>query len=348
MCSVIRSFLCFLAVVVWSLPGTAQSGRLRPGTTGSSGSESKPAGGPSDVSLETTEVIVPVTVRTRAGRLIPNLSRQDFTVYEDGIRQEITDFTAEAIPANVVLLIDASGSVQTEINDIRLSALAFINVLGNKDQVSIMRFNDRVELVEDWTKDKLRLERALLQMPATGNTKFFNALADAADRLSKTNGRRAVILFTDGVDTYEGKDRKSPDEAITSILRAEAIVYVISKTRAVREIIQGARSPWLLRPIDPRDPFLKAYLETLDQAEDWLTKLADRTGGAIFFPLEQSELKTVYGQIAEELNRQYVLRYYPRNRRADATYRRIRVSTGNPDYIAYAREGYYAPKAEGK
>ncbi|MBI4470807.1 MAG: VWA domain-containing protein [Acidobacteria bacterium] len=244
----------------------------------------------------------------------------------------------------LLLLLDASGSVRTEVNDIRLAALSLLAEIGPRDQVVVMRFNDRVEFTQDWPADKLQLQRALLQMPATGNTKFFNALYDAALKLRERKGRRAIVLFTDGVDTYEGKDRRSPEEAVNALLASETTVHVISKTRAVREVIRGARSPWILRPMDAADPYLRSYLLALDRAEDWLIRLSERTGGSIHFPIEQSELRDVYIRIAQELSCQYVLHYTPGNRMRDGTHRRIRVATGNPDYLAYAREGYYAPR----
>ncbi|MCS7157089.1 MAG: VWA domain-containing protein [Blastocatellia bacterium] len=295
------------------------------------------------VTLETTEVVVPVTVRDRYGRLIRGLSRYDFTLYEDGVRQEITDFTVGTVPVNVVLLIDISGSVATEINDIRLAALAFLNALGPKDRVAIIRFNHKVEEVLDWETDKLRLQRALFQLPAVGNTAFYKALYVAANKLKAVEGRRAILLFTDGVDTYDGPDQKTFDEALEAVRRAEAIVYVISKTKAIRAFLKGERSPFILRPLDPNDFYVRLYLQVLDQAEEQLIALAEKTGGRIYFPLEQSELKEAYAQIAEELSTQYILRYMPKNTTRDGRFRRIRVMTGNPAYIAIAREGYYAP-----
>jgi len=295
------------------------------------------------VTLETTEVIVPVTVRDRYGRLIRGLSRYDFTLYEDGVRQEITDFAVGTVPVNVVLLIDVSGSVATEINDIRLAALAFLNALGPKDRVAIIRFNHRVEEVLDWETDKLRLQRALFQLPAVGNTAFYKALYVAANKLKAVEGRRAILLFTDGVDTYDGPDQKTFEEALEAVRRAEAIVYVISKTKAIRAFLKGERSPFIFRPLDPNDVYIRLYLQVLDQAEEQLIELAEKTGGRIYFPLDQSELREAYAQIAEELSTQYILRYVPKNMTRDGRFRRIRVMTGNPAYIAIAREGYYAP-----
>ncbi len=324
-----------LALLVGS--AWAQSGRRLP--------SEKPKETPDEtaVTLEATEVIVPVTVRDRYGRLIRGLSRYDFILYEDGVRQEIVDFSVGAVPVHIVLLIDISGSVATEINDIRLSALAFLNALGPKDRVAIIRFNHRVEEVLDWETDRLRLQRALLQLPAVGNTALYKALCVAANKLKTVEGRRAILLFTDGVDTYDGPDQKTFEEAMEAVRRAEAIVYVISKTKAIRAFLRGERSPFIFRPLDPRDPYIQIYLQALDRAEEQLIELAEKTGGRIYFPLEQSELRDAYAQIAEELSTQYILRYVPRNTARDGRFRRIRVMTGNPAYIAIAREGYYAP-----
>lgn len=333
-----------LVVILSAVLAAGQSGRQRQSQT-SPPTPPTADEAPAVVSLETIEVVVPVTVRNRYGRPIVGLSKADFILYEEGRRQEITGFETDSVPANIVMLLDVSGSVRTEINDIRLSALALIGELSPRDQVCIIQFNDRVQLVQDWTSDKLKLERALLQLPATGNTAFYNALYEAATkRLAQAAGRRFILLFTDGVDTYEGKDAKTAAEALEAIQRAEASVYVISKTRAIREYLTGQRAFSIFKVLDPLDPYIQQYLYALEQAEQWLIELAERTGGQIYFPRDQSELRGVYGDLAQELSSQYVLRYVPQNTNFDGRFRRIRVVTGNPAYIAYAREGYYAVK----
>ncbi|RMG51558.1 MAG: VWA domain-containing protein [Acidobacteria bacterium] len=348
------SAVCAVILTLGCLTARGQSGRWRHPTPRSNDGQNQQ---PSDViSLEATEVVVPVTVRNRYGRPIPGLTKDDFILYEDGVRQEITGFDTESVPAAIVMLIDVSGSVRTEINNIRLSALTLIDQLRPQDRACIIQFNDRVRVIQDWTSDKLRLQRALMTLPATGATAFYNALYTAAEKLSQVKGRRTIIAFTDGVDTYRGQvpqtrgrrekpmPPKSPAEAFEAVRRAEASVYVISKTRAIRDYLTGRRAPSFLRPIDPRDPYIQYYLQALDRAEQWLAMLAERTGGEIYFPRNQLELKDVYNDIAEELNTQYVLRYVPKNTNFDGRFRRIRVVTGNPAYIARAREGYYAVK----
>lgn len=332
-----------VSIILCSSFVTGQSGRQRQPQAPPPGQSPPSESGV--VSLEATEVVVPVTVRNRNGRPIAGLTKSDFTLFEEARRQEITGFDAETVPANIAMLIDVSGSVSTEIDDIRLSALALIRELRPQDRICIYEFNDTVRLVEDWTTDKLRLERALLRLPATGSTAFYNSLYEAAaHKLAEVKGRRTIVLLTDGVDTYQGKNPKTAAEAFEAIQRAEVGVYVISKTRALRDYLTGQRAPAFFKVLDPRDPYIQEYLYALDQAEQYLIMLAERTGGQIYFPKEQSELRNVYADIAQELNTQYVLRYVPLNTNFDGGFRRIRVVTGNPAYIAYAREGYYAVK----
>jgi VWFA-related protein len=254
--------LLFVLTMVTSALMPAQSGRRpQPAPPTSDGAKADQ----DVVTLGTTEVVVPVTVRNRYGRPIPGLTKSDFTLFEDGVRQEITGFASEAVPANLVMLIDVSGSVRVAINDIRLSALALINELGERDRVCIMQFNDRILVIQDWTSDKLRLQRALLQLPATGATAFYNALYEAATKkLAGVQGRRAIVLFTDGVDTYQGRDAKTANQALEAIQRAEASVYVISKTKAIREYLLGQRAPTIFRPIDPNAPYIQQYIYALE------------------------------------------------------------------------------------
>src|SRR5437867_2699250 len=113
------------------------------------------------ISIDTNEVLLPVTVRDHAGQFVPNLKAEDFTVYEDGVPQPISSFTLKRLPVNIVLLIDTSSSVAHELEDFKEAAYRFAERLDPEDQISLIKFDDKVELVQDWTKSRAALRRAL-------------------------------------------------------------------------------------------------------------------------------------------------------------------------------------------
>ncbi|HSK62408.1 MAG TPA: VWA domain-containing protein, partial [Pyrinomonadaceae bacterium] len=113
------------------------------------------------VSVDTTEVMFPVTVRDSNGRLIPDLTRSDFRVFEDGAPQPLSDLALRQVPVDVVLMVDASSSVANNLDDFRRAAEGFAARLAAEDRISLIKFDDRIELLQDWTKSRFQLKRAL-------------------------------------------------------------------------------------------------------------------------------------------------------------------------------------------
>jgi VWFA-related protein len=295
--------------------------------------------------VRTDEVSLPVSVRGADGLPVAGLGQESFFVYDNGVRQEITSFNRERIPANIVLLLDASGSVFSQMRLIRLAAKNFIKGLLAQDKVCVMQFADRAELLQDWTQatETEKLLKALEWRYHPGqSTVFYDGLYLAAEQqLSKVGGRHIIILLTDGMDTAT-RPRASFADALSAVRRAEASVYVLSLTQELRALIEqragGGRLARLFKGADPRE--IKLYLNMLDAAERELDELATQTGGKIFLPQKDSDLSAAYSAIALELRTQYIITYKPRPRAAAGEYRRIRVLVAPGTYEVGTREGY--------
>lgn len=294
--------------------------------------------------VRTDEVSLPVSVRGVDGVPVAGLGPESFFVYDNGVRQQITSFNRERIPANIVLLLDASGSVFTQMHFIREAAKGFVKGLLPQDRVSIMQFADSAELLQDWTPadETEKLLKALEWRYHPGqSTLFYDGLYLAAsEQLSKVGGRRIIILLTDGIDSAERR-RANFADALNAVRRAEASVYVVSLTAELRAMIEKRAGGRLGRIFGGYNPMeVSRYLSMIDGAEKQLSELAAQTGGRIFLPRKEDELWPAYGAIAEELRTQYIITYRPRPRATSGEYRRIRVLVAPGSYEVGAREGY--------
>jgi Ca-activated chloride channel family protein len=322
-----------------------QSGR-RLETEDQKGDAQQQAGAGQDdvLRVRTEEVLVPVSVRDLEGKPVSGLTPERFMIYDNGVRQEITSFNRRRVPANIVLLLDASGSVFHQMRLIREAAKGFIEGLLREDRVSVMQFADRVDLLQDWTGayDAGELTKALEWRYHPGeSTAFYDGLYLAAEeQLKKTEGRRIIILLTDGIDTTERK-RASFNDALNAVRRAEASVYIVSLTASLREAIEkrtGKGFKRLLSGYDPRE--VRKVMQLIDESEARLESLATQTGGRMFLPRSDEELLPAYKAIAEELRTQYILTYKPKPRVAAGEWRRVRVLVLPGGFEVAAREGY--------
>lgn len=319
--------------LTFSTSAEAQSGRHLPSTANPQQQEKGDT-----IKLSTEEVLLNVAVTDDWGHLTTDLNKNDFIVAEDGQRQNIQSFEVATVPVNVILLLDASGSVIDELASLREAASEFIQHLGPEDKVSIMEFHLNVELIQDWTSNKDDLLHAISwrfrpgKIPKSGgNTALYDSLYLAAnEQLSKVQGRKAIILLTDGDDN---SSKVTYEQGLAAVVRSGAVVYVVSKARLFMEEYKhyGAQA--------------RGVIAELQRAEDLMTNLCNRTGGRIISPLKDSELAAVYGQVAHELKNQYIITYVPKNLEHDGALRHIKVYLARPGYAARTRDSYYAPSS---
>lgn len=327
--SLLTQFIAiFLVIVLASATIQAQSGRNLPPI--------KRRDQDDTIRLRAEEVLLNITVIDPYNRQATDLTQSEFIIAEDNQRQDISSFIISRVPVNVVLMLDASGSVVGEIASLRQAAMRFIEQLGPEDSVSIIEFHSKVELIQDWTSNQDDIRHAIswrfkpgMERTSSGNTTYSTtALYDALyltaeDQLAKVEGRKAAIILTDGDDT---SSKVSYEQSLGSVIRSGAVVYVVSKARALMSFAP------------------KSFIARLKRAEFVMTDLATRTGGKIFSPLKDDEMKDAYAQVARELKNQYIITYIPKNEARDGRLRRISVYLTRAGYSARTRDSYYAPK----
>jgi Ca-activated chloride channel homolog len=324
------------------------------------------------VKLESTLVNMPLLVSDRSGRYIPQLSARDFALYEDGVQQTIASFGTEEVPFSVALLLDVSPSVQGNIEDIQDAAIAFVRQLRSQDRVMIVSFDRQVHYLSDFTSDRRELEWAIRRANTGSGTSVYDAVFEVVQRkLRNIDGRKALILFSDGEDTTSG--RASYDDAIDIVTESDVLVY------GLRYPGNGGRGgvrvdPWPRNPIPgiqlpfpfpwpfPRrrrgpfrlsDPTAGGNSGGTSVSPQWPRRrggggdfMADITaagGGPVYDAEKISDLSRVAYRIAEELRHVYVISYYPTNPLSHGGYRSVRVSVKGRDDIAVRhRRGYNA------
>lgn len=304
---------------------------------------------PDDViSVETTEILLPVTVRDANGELVSGLTRTDFRVFEDGLDQPLSDFSLRKVPVDAVLMVDASSSVSSNLDDFRVAAEGFASHLAVDDRISLIQFDDRVLLLQDWTKSLVQLRRALRRVSPGMFTRFNDALLLAArDQMPRGNARHAIIVLTDGIDSGRGTTFEA---ALRAALESQTTVYIVSNSEIERAKKQAelsalqSGSDASLRFNELRMTDLRLGLEALAASERNMAQLTSATGGRLYKPQSFSDLEKTYAEVADELRHQYALYYSPLNRKRDGAFRRVKVETRNPALQVTARIGYFAPK----
>ena len=302
------------------------------------------------VSVDTTEVMFPVTVRDSNGRLVNDLTRNDFRVFEDNNQQPLSDLALRQVPVDVVLMVDSSSSVAKNLDDFRRAAEGFAEKLQADDRISLIKFDDRIELLLDWTKSRFQLQRALNRIEPGMFTRFNDALYLASKEQfgNSIKARRALIVLSDGIDN--GRGNSTLESALQALIRAQVTVYIVSNTEISRAS-KRAELDTLLGGTDASVRFnqvriddLRLSLRALDQSEENLAQLAQATGGRLYKPLSFDALQSTYAEVADELRHQYALYFTPLNKARDGSFRRVRVETTNPALHPQTRVGYFAPK----
>lgn len=269
-----------------------------------------------------------VTVTDAQGRLIPGLDRDAFSVYEDGVKQDLALFNKDRLPLSVVLLMDASASMDDKIVPAKAAAKRFVSTLVPEDRARVVAFNNRIDVLQDFTSDKNALNDGVDRITPAGATALHNAFYISIKDLQKEKQvgagarRQAIILLSDGENTAS----IVTDEQVIDLARkAEISIYAIRLTSD----FEGDKG---------RAAF--------SQATHLLSVLARETGGQAFFPAQIQELDSVYDRIAEEMRTQYSLGYVPTNLKKDGRYRRIVVRVPTRDNVVLRYKlGYVAPAA---
>ncbi len=301
------------------------------------------------VNVDTAIVRVNIGVVDQRGRPITSLARPNFTVFEDGVKQEISHFELASAPFSVVMMLDMSGSTKSFRQNIALSAARFLDALAPEDRVAVIEFYDKVNLLNDFTSDRRVIAHSIQVANGAGETNLFKGLELALDKLGKEgNRRKAIVVLTDGVDT----NAKNGDRDLLSKLNEQDIPTAIraDQNKELNRILDRADRlgvtiyPLALPTGDPAklaDPTpLQVAMWTA--ARSRLQLIADRTGGTLNSIRRLDEMGKLYAVIAADLRTLYTLEYQPINVTRDGKWRAIKVEVTDPSLIARSRQGYFA------
>jgi Ca-activated chloride channel family protein len=309
--------------------------------------------------IDTNLVTVPVIARSRNGSYIADLKKEEFKLTEDGVAQEIAFLASVDAPFYVVLMLDTSNSTKEKLPLIQRAAIAFLEQIRPNDKVKVISFDGVLRSWDDFTSDKTILRSAISKTRTGGGTRVYDAVQLALDSLRPIQQRKAIVLFTDGVDSYS--KRYSFESTVRDLDESGVIVYPIRfDTRVETEglvLQQNAAAnlgrlsrvpnPDKLGNPPPPNATIPAKLDNAYLlADSYLRKLADRSGGQLY-RADLASLPQAFAAIAAELRTQYLLGYYPTNKNDNAAYRKIQVKTSRKDIAIRARRGY-RPKNAGR
>ncbi|HEX8148301.1 MAG TPA: VWA domain-containing protein [Pyrinomonadaceae bacterium] len=319
-------------------------------------------------------VTVPVSVLDRDGRFIGGLRQEDFRVLEDGVEQRIAYFAPVEQPFTVALVIDTSGSTRFRLEDIQDAAIAFLDQLRPADRVIVVSFDEQVRVLSEATNDRNLLRAAVRRTHTGGGTRLYDAVdLVIKEQLSRIQGRKAVVLFTDGVDS--SSKRASFASTLEEAVELDAMIYPIQYDTYVDGGGQGGVGGWPgpnrypRRGGGRRNPGWGDILGGIilgggnvriggggggggagttradyERGGEYLRRLAEATGGRHHDAQDLNYIEQAFTNIAEELRRQYSLGYYPSRQSQAQERRQIRVRVRRPNLVVRARDSYvYRP-----
>ena len=302
-----------------------------------------------EIRVDSAIVRVNVGVVDRRGRPITSLNQNNFSLFEDGVKQEITRFETTVSPFSVVLLLDMSGSTQTFRQNIRLSASRFLDALAPDDRIAVVEFYSKINLLNDFTTNRKTAANSIQVANGRGPTELYKALDFALEKLSRENSRRkAIVVLTDGIDTkVQDDDRrflaKLSDEDISSAITPEnndTLNAVLN-----RADVQGVTIyPLALPTGDPArlpDPTPK-QVALFKAARERLGIIAARTGGTLNTINKLEEMGRLYAEVAADIRTLYTIEYQPSNLTRDGKWRAIKIELNNPSLIPRSKQGYFA------
>ncbi len=300
-----KSRILFVALLVLTLEAVAVSAQEE---------QRQP---PFRVEVESVNVLVSVHDKA-TGKFISDLTAEDFEIYEDGVRQTVTNFSQQTdLPLSIGLLVDTSSSVKIKLDFEKEAAADFIfSVLRPTDKALLLEFDTGVTLLHDFTSNPNDLVREVESLRAGGSTSLNDAIFLVCEqKMLETTGRKALVILSDGADV---SSQVGFEEALRIALQSESAIYAISTTRFGADIDhEGDRA---------------------------LGQFAETTGGRAYFPYSVNELGTAFQAINEELRNQYNLAYTTTNKAQDGSFRKLEIKVKRGDTRVYYRKGYYAPK----
>lgn len=344
-----RIAVIFLLFRVFFISAAAQTDKTRPRqveqkptTVSNSSAQNNSASHTDDevLKVETSLVTIPVTVLDRNGRFVTDLQQQNFKIFEDGKEQEIALFGTTEQPITVALVLDTSPSTELRIEQIQNAAITFVNQLKPNDRVTVIEFDANVHVLCEPTNNRARLEKAIRKADFGDGTALFDAIENVIyKRFKNIEGRKAIVIFTDGVDTasYKADDLTSLDAAEKSGIPIYPVYY--------NTINDYSRVPNTSTDDDPQAARGTTPAEYA-AGRKYLIDLTAKTGGRAFSAEGGVSLDAAFAGIAEELRRQYNLGFYPSETARAGERKRLEVRVNLPNATVRARDSYVVGKRE--
>jgi len=317
--------------LAWAVPLAHTSAQQAPASPPAAAVPQAPApqGATAQPSFRAGVDIVSLNVTVQEGggqKYVTDLTQDDFQVFEDGVKQDVTVFNRTNLPIALALLVDTSASMESRLSIAQEAAVGFARRLRPQDLAEIVDFDSRVVVLQAFTNQLPELETAIRRTAAGGSTSMYNAIYIALKDLKKvvaTNTdeirRQAIVVLSDGEDT---SSLLPFEEVLDLAKRSETAIYAIGLRSA-----EGSSSGG------------KGFKE----AEFVLRQLSQETGGRAFFPSQVTDLNAIYGQIADELSSQYTVGYTSKNPKRDGAWRRVVVRVSRTGATARTKLGYFAP-----
>jgi Ca-activated chloride channel homolog len=266
-------------------------------------------------------VLVPITVTDPMNRLVTGLEQEDFQVFENNGQQKIRSFASEDAPVSIGIIFDLSGSMTSKLIRARESILQFIKTANPEDEFFVIGFNDRPELIEDFTSSVEDIQARLATVKSGHRTALLDAIYYGVAKMKEArHERKALLVVSDGGDN---RSRYTEGEVRSQVRESDVEIYSI-----------GIFDPYAATPEERTGPML-------------LNELCEETGGRLFRVDDLSEMGDIAEKISTELRNQYVIGYTPKDIARDGKWRKVKVKlnppSGLPPLTVHARTGYYAP-----
>jgi Ca-activated chloride channel family protein len=285
---------------------------------GATSAPAAPVATDDDVELNSDLVLVSAVVTTNANGndLVRGLTSHDFSIFDEGVRQEISFFGDESLPLEVVFLVDASQSMQLRRSFQREALSTFMHtLLRPTDHAAVYWFSDKLHVMQDFTSQSGSLVSAIYMIPSGGATALYSAIASSSSALASKSGRRAIVVLSDGRDTFSGIRL---EDALRQAQSTDTAIYAINTSFARWAVTEEYRE---------NDP---------------LEYLANETGGEVYYISNPDDVEDALSRLSGRLREQYLLGFYPSSQNARGKYRRLSIRLNGRDGHVFARTGYYA------
>lgn len=277
------------------------------------------------IKIETNLIVLNAVVTDAKGNHVPNLKLADFKVFDNGVEQDLSsaELSAEQTPFAAVVLLDTSGSMESRLSLGRAAAIRFLDGLRGEDVAAVYNFDSKVKSVQEFSASR-DLSPMAYDLKADGKTALNDAVAQAAKDLSaRPEKRRAIIVLSDGADTFS---RASRSKALRDALAVNATIYTVDMSSLdVSGLTNDAR---------------KEHIQSVGA----LKEFAEKSGGRFVPVAGGKDLRDAFAQIVAEIGLQYTIGYQPKTLASDGKWHTLEVKLKNPAHTVRARKGYNAPK----